>query len=256
MDATAYDRRSEANDGKRHFAREVLQNYAFYSASNEQQRRELLNAANPVLAGDGQALLEAGYECHDVVLVGRGSIRIYIAGESGREVTLYYVHPGESCPVNLGAAMMGISAFANAAAAGGLAALTIPARDFRDMSRHNAALRDYVFSATVMRFGEVIALIREITTRRVDHRLAEYLLRKFDISDEDPPAAAVTQQNIALELGTAREVVSRRLQELDSAGAVELRRGKIILQDRSALCRIIEARNGARLQTGNGVNNP
>jgi len=249
MDATVRNRRSDAIDGKQQFAEEVLRHYAFYAASDVQQRRELLAAANPVLAADGERLLEAGYECNDVVLVGRGSIRIYIAGESGREVTLYYVHPGESCPVNLGAAMMGIGAFANAAAGGELAALTIPAREFRDISHRNAALREYVFSATVMRFGEVISLIREITTRRVDHRLAEYLLRKFDASDESPPAAAVTQQNIALELGTAREVISRRLQELDSAGAVELRRGKIVLQDRGALCRVIEARKGARLQS-------
>ena len=102
------------------------------------------------------------------------------------------------------------------------------------------------FSATVLRFGEVIALIREITTRRVDRRLAEYLLRKFDESEESPPAAEVTQQNIALDLGTAREVVSRRLQELDSVGAVELRRGKIILQDRLALHRVIGQKSAAQ----------
>ena len=199
----------------------------------------LLEVANPVEAGDGQPLLEAGYACRDVVLVGRGRIRIYIAGESGREVTLYYVHPGESCPVNLSAAIMDIGAFADASAAGELSALTISAGDFREISRRNAALQDYVFSATVLRFGEVIALIREITTRRVDHRLAEYLLRKFDESEQSPPAAEVTQQNIALDLGTAREVVSRRLRELDSVGAVQLRRGKIILQDRLALHRVI-----------------
>jgi CRP/FNR family transcriptional regulator len=114
------------------------------------------------------------------------------------------------------------------------------------MSNRNAALQDYVFSATSLRFGEVIGLIREITTRRVDHRLAEYLLRKFDESGESPPAAEVTQQNIALDLGTAREVVSRRLQELDGAGAVKLRRGKIILQDRAALRSVIDHRSGVR----------
>lgn len=238
MDATVDDKFAESLDGRHRFAHDVLKNYGFYVNSDNKQRLELLDAANPVEASDGQPLLEAGYSCRDVLLVGRGSIRIYIAGENGREVTLYYVHPGESCPVNLSAAMMDIGAFADARVNGDLAALAIPARDFREICRRNAALRDYVFAATVLRFGEVIALIREITTRRVDHRLAEYLLRKFDESDESPPAAEVTQQNIALDLGTAREVVSRRLQELDSVGAVQLRRGKIILQDRLALHRV------------------
>ena len=239
MDAMVEDRFAETLQGRHRAAHEVLKNYGFYVNSDAKQRLALLEAATPLEAADGEPLLEAGYVCRDVLLVGSGRIRVFIAGETGREVTLYYVNPGESCPVNLSAAMMGIGAFADAAACGELAALTISAQDFRAMSHHNAALQDYVVSATVLRFGEVIGLVREITTRRVDHRLAEYLLRRFDESDESPPAAAVTQQHIALDLGTAREVVSRRLQELDSIGAVELRRGKIILQDRLALHRII-----------------
>jgi CRP/FNR family transcriptional regulator len=246
MDAMVEDRFAETLDDRHRFAHEVLKHYGFYINSDPGQRIELLEVANPVEAGDGQVLLEAGYACRDVLLVGRGRIRIYIVGESGREVTLYYVHPGESCPVNLGAAIMDIGAYADASAVGGLAALTIPARDFREISQRNPALQDYVFSATVLRFGEVIALVRQITTRRVDHRLAEYLLRKFDESDESPPTAEVTQQNIALDLGTAREVISRRLQELDNVGAVQLRRGRIILQDRLALHRVIDHAGEAR----------
>lgn len=246
MDTIVDDKFSQSLQSRQRFAHGVLKNYGFYLNSNDGQRLELLEAASPVEVGDGQTLMEAGYTCRDVVLVGRGRIRIFIAGESGREVTLYYVHPGESCPVNLGAAMMGIGAFADASASGDLTALTISAGDFREISRGNVALQDYLFSATVLRFGEVVALIREITTRRVDHRLAEYLLRKFDESKESPPAAEVTQKNIALDLGTAREVVSRRLQELDSVGAVQLRRGKIILQDRLALHRVIGRRHAAQ----------
>lgn len=239
MDLLVDDRFEKTLREDQRFAHGVLKHYGFYANSDFDQRVELLDAATPVEAPDGQPLLEAGYACRDVVLVGRGRIRVYITGETGREVTLYYVHKGESCPVNLSAAMMGIGAFANAATNEEVAALTISASDFRRISQHNPALQDYVFSATVLRFGEIIALIREITTKRVDHRLAEYLLRKFDESAEDPPVAVETQQNIALELGTAREVVSRRLQELDSVGAVKLRRGKIVLRDRLALHRVI-----------------
>ncbi len=246
MDAMVEDRFSETLEGRHRFAHEVLKHYGFYINSDPAQRMELLAAANPVEAGDGRALLEAGYACRDVVLLGRGRIRIYIAGESGREVTLYYVHPGESCPVNLSAALMDIGAYADAAACGELTALTISASDFRDISQRNPALQDYVFSATVLRFGEVIALIREITTRRVDQRLAGYLLRKFGESEDCPPAATVTQQTIALDLGTAREVISRRLQELESTGAVQLRRGRIILRDRFALQRTIDQGRAAR----------
>jgi CRP/FNR family transcriptional regulator len=131
--------------------------------------------------------------------------------------------------------MLDISAYASAVAGGNLTALAIPATDIRSISRRSAALRDYATSAMVLRFAEIISLVREITTRRVSHRLAEYLLGKFDESDGQPPVAAVTQQQIALDLGTAREVVSRKLQELESLGAVKVHRGRIVQLDRLAL---------------------
>lgn len=244
MDALVEDGFAATLDSRHRFAHEVLKHYSFYVNNGPGHRMDLLRAAHPLEAADGQPLLETGNSCRDVLLVGRGRIRLFIAGESGREVTLYYVKPGEICPVNLGAAMGGVGAFADAAASGELAALTLSGNDIRNLCHRNAALQDYLFSAMTLKLGEVIELIREITTRRVDHRLAAYLLRKFDESEESPPAAEVTQQTIALDLGTAREVVSRRLQELDGIGAVELRRGKIILQDRVALHRVI-GRDGA-----------
>ena len=239
MDAVVRDGFVETLEQEQQVLHDVLQHYGFYQNSTPSQRMELLAVARPVSAGDGQSLLEAGYSCRDALFVGDGQLRVYIRGESGREVTLYNVGRGESCPVNLSAAMMSIGAFADASACGELSGVVIAAERFRQIAETNPDVREYVFTATVLRFGEIISLVREITTRRVDHRLAEYLLRRFADSTDSPPAAHVTQQAIATELGTAREVVSRRLQELDSIGAVEMRRGRIILRDRRVLHRVI-----------------
>lgn len=217
----------------------VLRNYGFYLESSPGQRRELLEASEPAAAADGQVLMEAGYTCGKIILVGRGRLRVYVAGESGREVTLYYVKPGESCPVNLGAAVTGTAARASASADGALARLAISSDNFRRLCQRNPALAEYVFVATVLRLGEVIGLVREITTKRVDHRLAEHLLREFDVSAAADPIVETTHQNIALEIGTAREVVTRRLQELEKAGAVKLQRGRIELRNRRLLHRNI-----------------
>lgn len=220
-------------------AHDVLRNYGFYLSSSVRQRRELLEAAVPEGVSEGRLMMEAGYSCSNVVFVGQGKLRVYITGESGRELTLYYVRPGESCPVNLGAAVSGVAAYASAAADQDVRAVAISSAGFRKICQSNDALADYVFTATVLRFGDIISLIRGITTKSVDHRLAEYLLRNFDISADNPPVVETTHQNIALEIGTAREVVSRRLQELERTGAVKLRRGKIELQDSRPLHRNI-----------------
>ena len=239
MDAVVRDGFAKTLEQEQQLLHEVLQHYGFYQNSTPSQRLELLAVASPVTAADGQSLLEAGYSCRDVLLVGNGQLRVYVTGESGREVTLYHVGRGESCPVNLSAALMGIGAFADASACGELSGVVIAAERFRQIAETNPDVHEYVLNATALRFGEIISLVREITTRRVDHRLAEFLLRRFDESPDRPRVAEVTQQAIAAELGTAREVVSRRLQELDNIGAVELRRGRIILRNRRALHRII-----------------
>lgn len=239
MDAAVRDCFVETLEVEQQYLHDVLQHYGFYQSSSPSRRMELLDVARPVTACDEQLLLEAGYSCRDVVFVGKGRLRVYVTGESGREITLYSVRTGESCPVNLGAAMMGIGAFANVSACGDFGGVAIPADSFLRVADTNPDVREYVYSATVLRFGEIIALIGEITTRRVGQRLAEYLMRRFAESREIPPVARVTQQNIAAELGTAREVVSRKLQELDSSGAVELRRGRIILKDHGVLHRVI-----------------
>ena len=241
MDAVVRDRFVETLDEQEKSRHEVLQHYGFYQGSSPLERKELLAAASPFLAEDGRALLETGYSCRDIVFVGSGRLRVYVTGESGREVTLYHVRRGETCPVNLSAGIMGIGAYANGTACDDLGGLAIPADKFRRIAESNSCVREFVFSATVLRLGEIISLVREITTRRVDHRLAEYLLRRFDQSKQTPRVAEVTQQRIAAELGTAREVVSRRLQELDGVGAVQLRRGRIILKDRRMLRRIIDS---------------
>jgi len=154
MDVAVRDGFVETLQEEQQRLHEVLQHYGFYQSSSPSQRMELLAAARPVAAEDRQSLLEANYSCRDVVFVGTGRLRVYVTGESGREVTLYYVHQGESCPVNLSAAVMGIGAFANASACGDLGGVAIPADRFRQIAEINTDVREYIFAATVLRLGE------------------------------------------------------------------------------------------------------
>jgi len=224
--------RVESDDAR---IRNVLMQYPCYRDGDEKLREDLAAACQYMEPPKGTQLMEAGRDCDVIVFVGRGSVRVYIVGDSGREVTLYHVNAGEACPVNLCAAMLSMESFANATTSRNVQMLAIPAKSLREIVQRHPALRDYIFKATVTRYGEVIHLVREIVTRRVDHRLVEFLLRNFEDSDKIPPVIELTHEDIALDLGTAREVVSRRLQELEKQGGVELGRGRIILADEAVL---------------------
>ena len=156
MDAVVRDGFVETLEPEQQLRHHVLQHYGFYQNSNPSQRMEILAAASPVAAADGEALLEAGYSCRDVLFVGDGQLRVYVTGESGREVTLYHVSRGESCPVNLSAALMNIGAFADAVACGELSGVVIASARFRQIVEANPEVGEYVMNATVLRFGEII----------------------------------------------------------------------------------------------------
>ena len=81
----------------------------------------------------------------------------------------------------------------------------------------------------------MLSLLEVISFKKMDQRLAEFLLGQFESSDMDPPVAKVTHDRIAVELGSAREVISRILGDFERTGLVELARGKIIQKDKAML---------------------
>lgn len=216
-------------------ANSIMMRYPFYANSTDAARQQLCDHATILRCDAGQILYGHKGPCDKVLLIGKGSIRVYVAGESGREFTLYIVGAGEICPVNIQSACDNAGVVAYAAAQGKLEAVIIPAVRFREWLAGFPHTRQYLFESTFDRFVELIGRIRSITTRKINHRLIEFLLRKFDASDEGRPVIKMTHEDIAIELGTAREVVSRRLQELEGAQAVELGRGRILLLDRDLL---------------------
>lgn len=216
-------------------ARAIFECYDFFAALTEEQRQALVADAVSHKLGKDTLLLETGRDCDDVLFVGDGTVRVFVIGQNGREVTLYYIDRGGSCPINMTAALFRQPAAASAITAGTVQAVTVTGHDFRKLMAGSDALRDFAIAALAGRFEEIVGRIREITTRRVDERLAEFLLRAFDDADGDPPVIEATQQDIAMAIGSVREVVSRRLRELDQNGILNVSRGRMTLLDRKAL---------------------
>jgi CRP/FNR family transcriptional regulator len=218
-------------------AESVLGAYAFYRDGSPELRAELLKYSRVVdrehLAGDH--LFSVGDVCDSIHLVGNGGIRVYVSGMSGRGILLYEVRVGEICPLNTRMVLSGSVALANAAASGDLVAVRLYRDAVRDMSGKFDEFRHFLQQAVLERFEEIIVRISDITTRRVDHRLVDVLLEEFDREGGERPTIEMTNDEIALAVGAAREVVNRKLHEFERIGAVRLGRGRIWLQDKDAL---------------------
>lgn len=165
-----------------------------------------------------------GDSCSAIAFVLAGGVRVYRCGESGREITLYEIGPGETCILNA-SCILGNNAYpANAVTVSAGEMLLIPAREFRRLLRNYETMSAFVYSLLSQRLTEVMELVQEVAFGRMDERLVEYLVEK---SANDILHA--THQKIANDLGTSREVVSRLLKDLERRGRIVLARNVITL---------------------------
>ncbi len=171
----------------------------------------------------GHHICLEGADCESFAFVLGGIARVYKVGESGREITLYRIEPGESCILTLASILSGRRFPAFAVAETELEALVVPNALLHEWNARFPVWRRYSWNLVAQRLAGIISLIEEITFHRMDQRLSDLLSR----SDRFPPGKRVriTHREIATELGTSREVVSRLLKELERLGRVELGRG-------------------------------
>ncbi|MFO1492230.1 MAG: Crp/Fnr family transcriptional regulator [Kiritimatiellia bacterium] len=162
-----------------------------------------------------------------------GAVRVYLMGRDGREVTLYRVRNGDAC-VLTASCILGGTAFPAGAVVEKDAAGWTPSALFRG-GGPPPFWRGYVFRLLGERMAAVLEEFEESAFGSIDARLARVLVRRARAGER--PIMA-TQQSLAVELGTAREVVSRALSRWKREGLVTTGRGTLALLDPAALEKI------------------
>jgi CRP/FNR family transcriptional regulator len=213
----------------------ILGRFSFYREAPSSFQSEVAAAAEYASLSTGAYFYREGTACGDFGLVGCGDIRVFKTGETGREITLYHVQDGQPCLVNMLCVFLGRPAMASAVVELPTEAVVIPAAEFRDWMRNSHAVRSFVFETMAGRFVDVMTLVEEIAFRNMDRRVAELLVRRFSPRGIPLRQISATHEELAAELGTAREVVSRLLKEFERLGAITLARGRIELKDEAAL---------------------
>jgi len=177
--------------------------------------------------GAGETLLREGQSCASVPFVIEGSIRVFKRSESGREITLYRVERGQSCILSAGCGSSLSSFPASAVVEEPTSAAFLSTETIRRLLAESESFRSFVLDQYSRRVVEVMELVQEVAFRKVDERLAQYLLDRVRGSpDSSVPG---THQEFADHVGTSREVVSRILKDWELGSLVELSRGSIKL---------------------------
>ena len=207
---------------------------AWLQAAPAAERREFAAAAASVRLPAGKQILGLREAPGVMAFPVTGAVRVYLVSLGGREITLYRIQPGGACVLTASCILGGAGFPALAEVEKETLAWAVPAAVFREWVARSEFWRGYVFQLLGSRLAAVLARMEETAFDRVDARLARRLLA-------GGPEWRGTHQRLAVEVGTAREVVSRVLERWRAAQWIETARGRLKILNRAAL----QAQTGA-----------
>lgn len=174
-----------------------------------------------------------GHRLQHAMFILSGSVRIYKISPEGREITLYRVQKGQCCVLMM-ASILGETEYeASAAIETATEILLIPAAEFRSWMDAYLPVRQFIYKQFVQRMTNVTMLLEKVAFQPIPCRIAEYLL--LESAQRQADMLRITHERLAIELGTAREVVTRTLKEFAVKGAIAVHRGRIDLLDKAML---------------------
>lgn len=212
--------------------RDIVDLFPFTPAMHADARERLRNGITRQRVPPGKDILHPGDTVSGVYLVTAGAIRVYYSSPDGREGTLYWIEPGQSCILALNSLFLEIPYPAWAAAEeNGAEVLSVSGTVFRELFAEDRAVQQFLFEQLSQRVFSLLQLLEATMRLPQEDRLIMMLLAQAD----DEGIVHLSQEKIARHLGTIREVVSRLLRNLASQGLVALAPRKVTLLDRDRL---------------------
>ncbi len=189
----------------------------------------------------GTVLFRDGDACQGYVLVVSGSVRVQKMDPQGHQIVLYRVEEGQSCMLTTTCLLGARSYPAEGIAESDVDLVMLPLNTFEHALAGSEGFRHFVMHNVGERICDLMQLLEDVAFGRMDVRLARLLLKNVD-ADAGKAALTLarTHRELAVELGTAREVISRLLKSFERKGFVELSRNQITLCDVKSLQMLIE----------------
>lgn len=188
---------------------------------------EMLSRSQLLELSEHQHIINQGDYIRVIPLVISGQIKVSRQDESGKEVMLYTIKPGESCALTLASGLQHQASAVFAETENDTQLLAIPLADFEKLLISFPKLNEFIVKTFHIRFEELISVVDSVTFRKIEYRLIKHLKQMKN----DSNIVKATHQGLADQLGTAREVVSRLLKQLEKDKKIINHRGYIEIID-------------------------
>lgn len=190
-------------------------------------RNELISMGTVKEMEAGCTMLSENSYIKNIPIVLSGSVKVMREDEDGREILLYYIKPGETCIMSILGGINNETSKIKAIVEDKAEILMIPIEKANLLVQKFPAWNEFVLRLYNKRFEELLSVINAIAFQKIDQRILELLEKKRELSGSNE--INITHQQLADELGTAREVVSRLLKQLEKDKKIALSRNKITI---------------------------
>jgi CRP/FNR family transcriptional regulator len=211
---------------------EFEQLFPFMSGAGADFVRDFYAACRYIELPAGAAICEEGQQCAQLAMLLDGVGRVYKPSPAGREVTLYRIDAGEACVLTASCIMNGDDFPAMAVTETPVRAIVVSPQKVRGWICAESQWQQFIFGLLSHRLASIISVVEEVAFKRIDVRLAEKFARCLD---REEASLQVTHAELAADLGSSREVISRILKDFAERGLIETGRGSILLTDRQGI---------------------
>ncbi|QIB68119.1 Crp/Fnr family transcriptional regulator [Aminipila butyrica] len=212
--------------------------YPFWAQLTPPHKAEL--SANTVLRTfkPGDIVHGGGQECTGVLGVISGRLRTFMLSDEGKEITLFRLVEGDNCMLSASCMLKNISFDVHVSAETPTQLAIISPVIYDKIAKTSPRVEQFMNDIISMRFSEVMWIVEQVLFMKMDKRLALFLLEQSALDQSD--TIALTHEQIAGHLGTAREVVTRILKYLSGEGYITVSRKGIAIVDRKGLLKMTE----------------
>ena len=208
------------------------ENFPFWDDLTQTDKETFINSSQYISFRKGTNI-HNGNECTGIILIRKGSLRLYILSDEGKEITLYRLFPGEMCILSASCVLNNITFDVFVDAEENSECIIVGGCAYASLSERCDAAKIFALETALSRFSDVMWVMQQILFMSMDKRLAIFLLD--EISKTGGDTIHLTHEQIAKYMGSAREVVTRMLKYFSGEGIVELSRGGIKITDMKRL---------------------
>lgn len=174
-----------------------------------------------------------GNECSGVFFVRKGSLRVYMLSEEGKEITLYRLHEGNFCMLSASCVLQTVTFDVFVDAEEDCECYVVDGGAYSSVAENNPNIKIFALETAISRFSDVMWVMQQILFMSIDKRLAIFLIDESTRIGSD--RIELTHEQIAKYIGSAREVVSRMLKYFTNEGIVESSRKGVLILDKKRL---------------------